>query len=169
MGKVCENEGRQMAKADWVYLAIFAFRPALGWEVKRKQTIGTGSIIYQATLTCAETKPPRGDVKSSDRFHPTHKCTHERVIEWHRKVPQYLFLCVKSLKIPIQMSWGRRGDCNTLKPCQLWRSSFELNLRNRYVAISQSSEGRGKIIKRGQQLLQKALSVPCHVWKNLKT
>lgn len=50
-----------MARSDQVYLTIFVFRPALGLEVRKKQTIGTGDIIYQATLTCAETKPSGGE------------------------------------------------------------------------------------------------------------
>ena len=63
-----------MAKSDQVYLTIFAFRPALRLGVKRNQTIGTGDIINPAALTCTENKPPPGHLKSSERFHPIHKC-----------------------------------------------------------------------------------------------
>lgn len=67
-----------MTKSDQVYLTIFAFRLALALEVKRNQSDNRHSdIFYQATLTSTgtETKPPWGDLKSSNRFHLTHKCT----------------------------------------------------------------------------------------------
>ena len=63
-----------MAKTNQVYLTISALRPALRLEVERSGTTGTGDIINQAALACTENEPPQGDLKTSDRFCPSHKC-----------------------------------------------------------------------------------------------
>lgn len=74
MGKVYSKEGRQRVKVNQAYLTIFALRPALRLEVKRNQTTGTSDRINQVALTCTENKPPQGNLKNSDRIHPSHKC-----------------------------------------------------------------------------------------------
>lgn len=63
-----------MAKTSQVYLTIFALRPALRLEVERSGAIVTGDIINQEALTRTENEPPQGDLKTSDRSHPSHKC-----------------------------------------------------------------------------------------------
>lgn len=55
-------------------LNYFALRLALRLEVERTRTIGTGDSLNQAALTGTGNEPPQDDLKTSERFHPSHQC-----------------------------------------------------------------------------------------------